>query len=556
MHPGELRVLLKKRILNRMRIVLFILLGSCAAVGQQMPAQLPVFKKDTFDIIAYGAKADAVSPNTIAIQKAIDNCSSKGGGVVFVPAGLWLTGPLQLRSNVNLHVSKNAVLQFSSNTKDFPLIKTNWEGLEAIRAQSPIYAIDVENIAITGEGLLDGAGQAWRPVKKNKLTSGEWKELVESGGLLNDNKDTWYPSASALKGSTMKRPGVIAEGFDLENAEEIRDFLRPNMVSIVRSKKVLLEGVTFQNSPAWCLHPLMIQHLTVKGITVRNPWNAQNGDGIDVESCRYVRIEDSKFDVGDDGICIKSGRDEEGRNRGIATEDVVVKNCTVFHGHGGFVVGSEMSGGVKNITVTDCNFLGTDIGVRFKTTRGRGGIVEKINISNIRMNNIGGAAILFDMYYMAKDPLTVFAGKDEVSIEMQPVNEGTPQFRDISITNVVCKGAETAVFVRGLPEMNINNVRMSDLSMETKKGLLCIEGNAISVRNSTFITTDQTVMKVQDSKNVVFDNIKTSPVQVLLNVVGKRSENITLVNTDVKQIANPVVLGDGVARTAVKSQVK
>jgi DNA sulfur modification protein DndE len=311
---------------------------------------------------------------------------------------------------------------------------------------------------------------------------------------------------------------------------------------------VLIEGVTFQNSPAWCLHPLLSQHLTFRGITVRNPWNAQNGDGLDLESCRYVIVENSTFDVGDDAICIKSGRDEEGRKRGVPTEDVIVRNCTVFHGHGGFVVGSEMSGGARNIFVYDCNFLGTDIGLRFKTTRGRGGVVEKIYIRNIRMNNIGGAAILFDMYYMAKDPLTMFAGADNPEIEFQPVTEATPRFKDIHINNVVCKGAETAIFVRGLPEMNITGITLENISMQTKKGFVCIEGDNIKLKNATLITQETPVISVQNSKNLILDNIGYKPGTLLVNISGGRSKAIRLVNTDTRKASDEVVFGQNVSK--------
>jgi DNA sulfur modification protein DndE len=522
-----------------------------ALFAQQLPRiESPSIKTDTFNIIRYGANPASETVNTTGIQLAIDACSAQGGGVVLIPAGFWVTGPLQLKSNVNLHVAKNAVVQFSTNTNDFPLIKTNWEGLDAIRAQSPIYGVDLENIAITGTGILDGSGQVWRPVKKNKLTSGEWKELIASGGFLNEGKDTWYPSESSLKGSAVKRPGVVAEGFDVKNSEEIKDFLRPNMVSLVRCKKVLLEGVTFQNSPAWCIHPLMIQHLTVRNVTVRNPWNAQNGDGIDVESCRYVLIEDSKFDVGDDGICIKSGRDEEGRKRGIPTEDVIVRNCTVFHGHGGFVVGSEMSGGARNIWVSNCNFLGTDIGLRFKTTRGRGGVVENVFIDNIRMNNIGGAAILFDMYYMAKDPLAVFAGESNPSIAFEPVNEGTPAIRNIKIKNVYCKGAETGIFVRGLPEMNISSINIEDVFIESKKGFVCIEGSDITLKNAKLVVQEKAAVQAQDSKRVTIDNLILNQADATISVSGERSESIKIMNSKgltQKQIS----LGDKVSKNVV-----
>jgi DNA sulfur modification protein DndE len=495
-----------------------------------LPQQVS-FRPDTFNIKDFGGVADGLSKNTVAINKAIVACSENGGGTVLIPAGFWLTGPIQLKNNVNLHIAKNAVLQFTDDLSDYPLVKTNWEGVDAYRCHSPIFGTGLENIAITGSGILDGAGQAWRPVKKNKVTPPEWKQLNESGGFLNEAKDIWYPTETSLKGSRMKRPGVIAEGFDAQKSETIKDFLRPNMVSLIHCKRILLQGVTFQNSPAWCLHPLMSQHLTIRDVTVRNPWNAQNGDGVDLESCRYVLIENSTFDVGDDGICLKSGRDEEGRKRGIPTEDVIIRECTVFHAHGGFVVGSEMSGGVRNIFVSDCNFLGTDIGLRFKSTRGRGGIVENIFIKNIRMNNIGGAAILFDMYYMAKDPLTMFSGADNPSMEFQPVSQATPQFRKIRIENVVCNGAESGIFIRGLPEMNIREISMENISIKSKKGFMCVEGEDITLKNAIFFEESGVVVNIQNSRNVTLDNIRRNGNAVMLNVEGERSKNIKLWNT-------------------------
>ncbi len=523
----------------------------------ELPKVMEVsFKKDTFNIVAYGAKPDGITLNSKAIQQAIEVCSQSGGGTVLIPKGFWLTGPITLKSNVNLHLAKNSVLQFSNNTGDYQLVKTNWEGLEAIRCESPIYAKDVENIAITGAGILDGAGEAWRPVKKSKVTPPEWNQLIKSGGVLNEKQDTWHPTERSLKGSLAKRPGVVAEGYDLAKAEEVKEFLRPNMVSITNCKRVLLEGVTFQNSPAWCLHPMLTQHLTVRNLTVRNPWNAQNGDGIDIESCRYVLVENSTFDVGDDGICIKSGRDEEGRKRNVATEDVIVRNCTVFHGHGGFVVGSEMSGGARNIYVSDCNFLGTDVGLRFKTTRGRGGVVEKIYMNNIRMNNIGGAAILFDMYYMAKDPLAIFAGEEKPAIEFLPVTEATPQFKDFFIKNVVCKGAETAIFVRGLPEMNIHDINMENIEIQSKQGFVCTEGSNITLRNATLYTESTTVVEIQDSKNITIDDINTKPSDVLIRINGNRTKDIQLLNTDSSKAKKEFELGDGVSAKVVLKKKK
>jgi DNA sulfur modification protein DndE len=470
----------------------------------------PVFKKDTFNILQFNAKADGIFLNTNAVQNTINACAKKGGGTVLITKGLWLTGALALKSNVNLHLQKGAILQFSSNYDDYPLVQTNWEGLDAIRCHSPIYGADLENVAITGQGTIDGAGDAWRAVKKSKLYETAWKKLITSGGMLNEKQDTWYPTEKSFKGSKATRPGVIAEGYNLENAKEIKEFLRPNMLNLTGCKKILLEGVTFQNSPAWCLHPLLSEHITLRNLTVRNPWYAQNGDGVDLESCKNFLVEDCIFDVGDDGICIKSGRDAEGRKRGVPTENGIVRNCTVFHAHGGFVIGSEMSGGVKNLYVSDCNFMGTDIGLRFKTARGRGGLVEKIYINHINMTDIVGEAILFDMYYMAKDPIPLEGDNlTPPSMESEPVSEATPQFRDFEIRNVTVKGAEKAIFIRGLPEMNIKNILIENSIFQSKKGFVCQEADNITLRNTTLLPKENTVMQIQDSKNINLENIKS-----------------------------------------------
>lgn len=327
------------------------------------------------NITKFGAVADGQTLNTEAFRKAIDACSQQGG-VVLVPRGLWLTGPIQLKSNVNLHVQRGALVQFSNKLSDYKLIKTNWEGEDAVRNQSPISGYDLVNIAITGEGTFDGAGDAWRMVKKEKLSEGQWQKLVKSGGFLDEKGTTWYPTASSLKGSLSPKIWVIPAGqtdVDFNRYTEVKDFLRPNMLSLQRCKQILLEGFTIQNSPAWTIHPLLCDNITLRNVTAKNPWYGQNTDALDLESCRNGLVEGCTFDVGDDGICIKSGRDEQGRKRGVPTENFIIRDTKVYHAHGGFVIGSEMSGGARNIYVTNCTFMGTDVGLRFKTARGRGG---------------------------------------------------------------------------------------------------------------------------------------------------------------------------------------
>ena len=488
------------------------------------------FKKDTFNIIKYGAKADGIALNTININKAIADCSNKGGGVVLVPQGLWLTGPIVMKSNVNLHVSRAALLQFTDDKTQYPLVEGNYEGHAAVRNQSPISGTDLSNIAITGEGIIDGHGEAWRAIGKDRLTENEWNALVASGGILSQNGKAWYPSQSYLNGLNTPDAGIIKPGKKLEDYQSMKDFFRPNMVVFTNCKKVLLQDVTFQNSPAWCLHTLICEDLTLKGVHVRNPWNAQNGDGIDVESCKNVLIEGSTFETGDDGICIKSGRDEEGRKRGKPTENVIVRNDVVYRAHGGFVIGSEMSGGARNIFVSDCTFIGTDVGLRFKTNRGRGGVVENIYIKNISMRNIVTDAILFDMYYMGKSPGEAETGGTET---IPPVTEATPQFRNFHVDNVVCIGAEKGLQVRGLPEMNIKDIYLSNLILKTNKGADIIEGSNINLKNVYFDCKDTSpLINIANSNNITFDHVTYSNAQLLFSVSGKKTAQIKVSNTD------------------------
>jgi polygalacturonase len=517
------------------------------ANAQNFKVTQPTFKKDTFNIVKYGAVADGVTLNSKAIQAAIDACNAKGGGVVLVPGGFFLTGPIELKSNVNLHIKRDAVLQFTDDFNEYKLIQTNWEGLDSYRNQSPLSATNAVNIAVTGSGIVDGNGDAWRMVKKDKLTSSQWKIKVATGGVLSEDGKTWYPSAKSLKGYSIKNAGVIANGATLKDVEEYKDFLRPNLVLLTRCKNVLLDGVTFQNSPAWNLHPLMCENLTVRNVYAKNPWYAQNGDGIDIESCKNFLIENSTFDVGDDGICIKSGRDAEGRKRAMPTENGIIRNCIVYHAHGGFVIGSEMSGGAKNLYLSNCTFIGTDIGLRFKTTRGRGGVVEKIYVNNIRMKDIAGEAILFDMYYAAKDPVPMAGEKRELpKVEFKPLDETTPVFKDFFVKDVVCNGAEKAIFIRGIPEMHIKNINLENMTLQAKVGVDIQEATGVNIKNVNIISKENNpLLYVLNSDAVVFDKIQYKTADVLVQVEGERSGDISVKNTDTKKAKKIKEIGFG-----------
>ena len=443
----------------------------------------PVIPDNQVNLKDFGAVGDGITLNTEAFAKAIDALVQKGGGKLVVPQGVWHTGPIVLKSHINLHLNAGAVILFAADETLYPLIDTSFEGLDTRRCQSPLSANGATDIAITGKGVIDGNGQYWRPVKKGKVTENHWKELLAIPGSQEMKPGYWVPSAGYAKGEQGANMNVPNAKTDAEwNA--IKRFVRPVMVSLVKCKNVHLKGVIFQNSPAWNLHPLMCENVIVEDVLVRNPSFAQNGDALDLESCKNTLIINSRFDAGDDGICIKSGKDADGRRRGIPCENVVVKGCTVFAGHGGFVVGSEMSGGVKNILVDQCQFLGTDVGLRFKSTRGRGGIVENIYIKNISMTDIKTDAITFNMYYGGKSVAEMLAdGDNPDNVTKMPVNEETPIFRNIDIKNIICNGAGRAMEFNGLPEMPIDGISLKDITIFAKKDAVFTNCQNITKKN-------------------------------------------------------------------------
>ena len=443
----------------------------------------PVIPDNQVNIKDFGGVGDGITLNTEAFAKAIDALSKKGGGKLVVPQGVWHTGPIVLKSHINLHLNAGAVILFAADETLYPFVDTSFEGLDTRRCQSPLSANGATDISITGKGVIDGNGQYWRPVKKAKVTEDHWKSLLAIPGSQEMKPGYWVPSAGYAKGeqgANMNVPNAKTEA----EWNAIKRFVRPVMVSLVKCKNVHLKGVIFQNSPAWNLHPLMCENVIIEDVLVRNPSYAQNGDALDLESCKNALIINSRFDAGDDGICIKSGKDADGRRRGIPCENVVVKGCTVFAGHGGFVVGSEMSGGVKNILVDQCQFLGTDVGLRFKSTRGRGGIVEKIYIKNISMTDIKTDAITFNMYYGGKSVAEMLAdGDNPDNVTKMPVTEETPIFRHIDIKNIICNGAGRAMEFNGLPEMPIDDISLNDITILAKKDAVFTNCKNIKKKN-------------------------------------------------------------------------
>lgn len=502
----------------------------------EMPkVQRPVFKKNVVSITDCGGVGDGITLNTTAFSKAMDQLSSKGGGTLVVPFGVWFTGPIVFQSNINLHLEKGALILFTPDFNAYPLVHTSFEGLETRRCQSPISGRNLTNIAITGEGAINGSGEAWRPLKKAKVTQAHWNAVLKSGGVLKA-PDYWFPTEKSLRGEKMSEQNLNVPRHEMTDSEwdEVKDFMRPVMVSFIKCKNVLLEGVLFENSPSWNIHPLMCENVIVDGVFIRNPSYAQNGDGLDLESCKNAIIVNSTLDVGDDAICLKSGKDEDGRKRGMPTENVIVDNCVVFKGHGGFVVGSEMSGGVRNISVSNCKFMGTDVGLRFKSARGRGGIVENIYINNISMFDIVTDSFLFDLYYGGKSASESLEDGDEKNSkpEMIAADETTPVFRNIYVKNIVSRNARRAMFFNGLPEMNITNIHVENADISSLLGAELSESDGIILKNIHIEPKQGSAFILNNVKNLKAEEL-TFPKEMLqpIDIKGKDSKNIDILKS-------------------------
>lgn len=417
---------------------------------QEFTVTIPVFPGNEFDIRSFGAVPGGKTSNTAAFAAAFE-AASKEGGRVIVPDGIWLTGPITLRSNVELHLADNAVILFSKSKEEYPLRVTDYEGIRRIRTVSQINAEHAENIAITGNGTIDGSGHLWRPVKEFKMTERQWKVLLEQSDYVIDSNEggVWVPTKSIydarFEGEVFPYDCPTEEEA-LAKAAPCYDFYRPVMVSLRYCSNVLIEGVHLHNSAAWNVHPYFCEDLTIRNVTVNNPYYAQNGDGIDVDSCNRVHIHHCTLETGDDAICLKAGKDREARKLKKPCENVLIHDCKVGQSHGGFVIGSEMSRGVHNVLVKDCTFINADVGINFKSAMGRGGVVEDIYMQDIQMVNIKKFAVTVTMAYV-HNLMDYF---DPVVESDDP--EDIPEYRNICFERCICPDEEAQVVVEPLKD--------------------------------------------------------------------------------------------------------
>ena len=420
-----------------------------------------LFASLTLSLADCGAVGDGATLNTKAFEQGLSAVNAAGGGVLNVPAGVWLTGPIVLESDVELHLDDSALVVFTRDHSQYPIVVNDLNGEHDIVCRSPLTGTGLKNVKITGRGVFDGSGDAWRPQKAVKMKERDWKAFLKTHpGFVTPDGKMWYPDEMAWRGEIEARQMMKDDKWDTALYEPYHEFLRPKMVRFIACENLTIEGVTIRNSPMWTVNPVLCTNVVIRNIQVRNDDFAQNTDSIDVESCNGVTISGCEFSGGDDGICLKSGQQTRGYRIGRVCENIAVENCKVFNGHGGFVIGSEMSGGVRNVTVRNCAFVGTETGLRFKTARGRGGVVENIDIRGIVMKDILGDALTMTMAYAGKSTLEE-TGTDGEPAAVPAVDGGTPVFRDIRIADVTCLRARSVGTMSALPEMPVRGFSLT-----------------------------------------------------------------------------------------------
>ncbi len=430
-----------KRMTTLFLLTVLIAMTSCTSkLARQAPAkeeagwaqvahilqniQEPVFPNRDYNILDFGAVGDGVTDCRPAFIEAIDRCNRDGGGRIVVPRGdYFVKGPLHLKSNVNLFLDKRSTIIFSENPDDYlPVVLTKWEGTELYNYSPLIYAYQATNVAVTGSGTIDGNATngfaTWKP--KQKEAQKRLRQMGADGVPVNER--------------------IFGKGH----------WLRPSMIQFFGCKNVLVEGVTILDSPFWVIHPSFCYNVTVRNVTVSS-WN-KNNDGCDPDASVNVLIENCVFNTGDDGIAIKSGRDQDGWRVGQATENVVVRGCRINSTANGLCIGSEMSGGVRNVFMEDCTVDSAVSTVYFKSNLDRGGMIENVWVRNVKVDRAKGAFIRFETNYKGHRG-----------------NMFPPIFRNFHLENITCREANVGVFAEGHESANLQNITLKDIFIKNAK---------------------------------------------------------------------------------------
>ncbi len=432
-----------------------------------------------FNVLDYGAQNQGSAPSTDAFRAAIGAARQAGGGTVYIPAGDYVSGPIELFSNITLYIDAGAVLHFPATR--LPLTPGRQQGIEVPTPVPLIGGHDLENVAVIGRGMLMSSNADWLKLHPREQRSG--------ANIGSANGPNWERLLADLNAH---KPISRAE-YDAAGTE-----LRPSFIRFMNSKNVLIDGLHIVGSPMWTVHLLYTENADVENMVIET-YPGVHTDGVVIDSSRFVRLANDYIDTGDDGIVIKSGKDADGLRVNRPTADVTITNCTVHHAHGAVTIGSETSGGVRNVVASNITAVDTENGIRIKSARGRGGVVQDLRFDNWTMENVG-AAITINNYYMMEG---------EKPTAQQPVSITTPVFRNIAISNVTVNGAKILINVLGLPEMPVENVHINNVMGTGKVGLLADETDDLELHNVQLNTDAVAAFQAKNSTNLELDRVST-----------------------------------------------
>jgi len=464
----------------------------------------PVFPQKNFLITDYGAPEGGIADCTKALVAAISACVDAGGGRVTVPKGKFLSGPIHLQSKVELHLSEGSEIVFSDRYEDYlPVVPVRVGGIDCFNYSPLIYAKDCTDVAVTGKGRLNGnAGNWWK--WKGRETTGHFKMGAENTPV--EKRVFGTPEAA----------------------------IRPNFLVLMNCRNILLEDFTIGSGPNWTIHPVYCENLTIRRVNVDT--DGPNNDGIDPDSCKDVLIENCTFSTGDDCVVLKSGYNEDGWRVGKPTENVIMRHCSSKHGHGGLVIGSEMSGGVRNVFMHDCEFAGTDRAIRIKSRRDRGGVVERVYARDIKVRDMKEEVVILNMDYSAD--------KSAAS------NHKAPVFRDMCFERIEADGSPVAFRITGLDDSPISNIRFRDMRISSDQGVLAKSVQGLYFSGIRINHRKGPVFDLENARNILIEGISAgaAPKQ-FLKLAGRNSADVRIVSSPATK--DGVILGDDVSSEAV-----
>jgi hypothetical protein len=489
--------------LGRNRRQLFGAFGAAGLAGV-VPARAPdAARPEVFDVTRFGAVGDGRTPCTGAFQRAIDACGAAGGGTVFLPAGRYVSGALFLRSHIELHLSAGATLLASQKPEDFPPVKGRDEGIERTVHASLINGVDLEDVAITGGGLIDGQGEPW------------WKADEVTRKLRVDAKlprEAEHPAGAPLR------------------------WPRPRVITFMRCRDVLIDGITVKDGACWNIHLVYCQGVLLENVKTSQQRDARGTDAIIVDSSRQVRISRCSISSGSDCIGIKSGYNEDGRRVGLPSENIVITDCHMYHSASAALsVGSETSGGIRNVVMSNCVIHDCSVGIHFRSPRGRGNVVERIRITGLVMDHIERMALklthFFDSVRMdgryGLNPSIGRRNPETMRSRAVPVDPTTPTFRDFEISGLTLGRINEVAVVEGLPERYISGVTLQDIRVaQAKAGIFCTNVSDLRIDNFTTGALETAAVDVRDGQRVEIHRLRcarpqrSTPVVWIDNVAG------------------------------------